>query len=127
MIESIIDDILLSSPGVTGMVNTRVRPLVRTQDLPCVSFRKTDQVQEINIDGESVGMIEAEVEITCYAKRLSELKTLFGHVKSQMVNHTGIIDGINIHLVVYGSDDDSYDQDSEIYLNESNFTIYFEG
>lgn len=127
MIESIIDDILLSSPGVTGMVNTRVRPLVRTQDLPCVSFRKTDQVQEINIDGESVGMVEAEIEITCYAKRLSELKTLFGHVKSKMVNHTGIIDGINIHLVVYGSDDDSYDQDSEIYLNESNFTIYFEG
>lgn len=127
MIDLIIDDILLSSTDITNVINNRVRPLVRTQDLPCVSFKKLDQTQEVNIDGNPVGMIQSEIEITCYAKRLQELKTLFGHVKEQIVNFKGVIDGVNVHLVVYNSDDDNYDQDSEIYINESTFTIYFEG
>jgi len=127
MIDSIFDDLLLSSPEIKSIVDTRIRPVARDEKLPCISFRKDDETQELNISGKGVGITEATMSVTSFSKSYSELKRLVSITKSHLLLQSGQVGDYKIHLVNYLSDSDEYDNETEIYYNESTFTIYFEG
>lgn len=127
MIESIIDDLILSTPGITSKVGNRVRPLARDEKLPCISFKKDSETSELDISGKANGVTEASISITTYGRSFSESKTLSNNIKLHLLNQRGLYDNCAIHLVVFDGDDDDYDNESKIYLNDSNYTIYFEG
>lgn len=127
MIDSIFDDMILSSTAVTNIVGNRVRPVVRDEKLPCISFKKDDESQELNISGEKVGITEATMTVTSFSKSYSELKRLVEFTKAHLLAQKGVIGDYKIHLVNYVSDNDDYDNDIDIYYNDTTFTIYFEG
>lgn len=127
MIDSIFDDLLLSSTAIAATVGNRVRPLARDEQTPCISFQKDDETQEIDISGKPYGPKQADFTVSCFDKSYSTVKTLANDVKTHLLTQKGTFDNINIMLIVYNSIDDDYDDETKIYITELTFTIYFEG
>lgn len=127
MIDAVIDDLILGTPNLINKVGKRVRPIVRDETLPCISYKKDSEIGELDISGFNNGIKQASISVTIYSRDYSQLKTIAQDMKNHLLIQRGMIDNCTIHLVVFDGDDDDFDNESKIYLNESNYTLHFEG
>ena len=127
MIDAIIDDLIMGTPYLIDKVGNRVRPIVRDEALPCISYKKDSESGELDISGFNNGIKQASISITTYSRDYSQLKSIAQDMKNHLLMQKGMYNNCTIHLVVFDGDDDDFDNDSKIYLNESNYTLHFEG
>lgn len=96
MIEDEIYSLLSGDTTITDLVSTRIYPQVREQQdgLPALTYQMISQVHGADISGNN-GLVEARVQINCFAATILAAAQLADKVKSSLGGfHGGDIEQI---------------------------------
>jgi hypothetical protein len=120
MIEAAIRSILLADPTVYGLVGTRIQPAPLPLDTtyPAISHLKvSDPYSRI------VG--RPRIQIDCWSTDWTECQTLAKAVESSLDGYSGIVNGVNIEIIVPLDYQDFYDNTTKIYQVAYDFKVIY--
>jgi hypothetical protein len=127
--ETVIHYRLTTHAGVVDLVNDRVYPVALPQDpvYPCVNFRRVEsrRVQGVYTDP---GYAFATIQITCLAKKFSELTALVEQIRVALERHgsalTGTtIAGVLVYDITLGTEVSSYEPALDAYAHAIDFEV----
>lgn len=120
MIEAAIRSILLADPTVYGLVGTRIQPAPLPLDItyPAISHLKVS-----NAYSRIVG--RPRIQIDCWSTDWSECQTLAKAVESALDGYSGIVNGVNIEIIVPLDYQDFYDNTTKIYQVAYDFKVIY--
>ena len=120
MIEAAVRSILLADPTVYGIVGTRIipAPLDIDTSYPAISFLKASNAYS-RIAG------RPRIQIDCWSKDWTECQTLAKAVETALDGYSGIVNGVNIEIIVPLNSQDFYDDSTKIYHVPYDFKVIY--
>lgn len=120
MIESAVRSILLANPTVYGLVGTRIQPapLPLQCTYPAISYLKVSNPY-------SRVAFHPRIQIDCWSKDWTECQTLAKAVETALDGYSGIINGVNIEIIVPLDSQDFYDNETKLYNIPYDFKVIY--
>lgn len=127
--EKVVYERLTTHAGVSGLVGTRVYPLVLPQNptYPCIMYQRvsSSRVQGVHSDP---GMAQVTVRIVCLDHEYNDVKALAEQVRLALERYGSsiagtLIAGVNVYDILMGSEADAYEEDLDVFSHSLEFTI----
>jgi len=120
MIEAAVRTILLADPTVYGLVGTRIQPapLPLQFTYPAISFLKVSNAYS-RIAG------HPRIQIDCWSRDWTECQTLAKAVETALDGYSGIVNTVNIEIIVPLNSQDFYDNETKLYNVPYDFKVIY--
>lgn len=120
MIEAAVRSILLADPTVYGIVGTRIQPAPLPLDAvyPAISYLKASNAYS-RITG------RPRIQVDCWAKDWTECQTLAKAVETALDGYSGVVNSVNIEIIVPLNSQDFYDNETKLYHVPYDFKVIY--
>lgn len=129
--EKVVHSVLSAHAGVVAIVGTpaRIYPVVMPQEptYPCITYRRvaSERLQGVQSDP---GMARVRLQVTSWASKYEDLKTLAEQVRLALERHgsavTGTtIAGTTVYDIFMGSEADAYEPELDVFAHATDFTV----
>lgn len=120
MSETTIYSILVADGNITGLVSTRIYPILAPQNTtnPYIVYRRISGVSINALEGE-LGTTEGRFQIDAYSTSYAEAKTLAGYVKAALKASS------SVRGALISDVDFEKEQDTNLYRVSMDFRYWF--
>lgn len=124
-VEAGLYDYLINDATVSGVVSTRVYPVIIPQNptYPCISYSTSGAIRHSTLVGQD-NFVGAQIDIDCWAETYSSAKDLQNKVRASVQNYQGLMGTINVDSVFVYDPVDIYEDDVFAYRCTIPVTIY---
>lgn len=126
-IEQFIYSKLSTDPTISGLVSTRITPLIRQQGqtLPAITYQQIDNIIDHHLQGSS-GWCEARYQINCFDDDYDDMIVLAKAVRELLDGYSDSnIDHIFLNDEGETEPTDSESEDFIIYVKRMDFVFYY--
>lgn len=132
MLESSLTYRLLTDATVSGLVSTRIYPLVlpetmldpNTDTPPSITYRTISDVPNYTLSGQRLGS-KTRVEFNSWASDYADVKTTAAAIQASLEGFSGQLGDVAVQFIEAGGvNTDGFDQDSRLYRVQQDLFIY---
>lgn len=119
--------ILTDDATVSGLIGTRVYPLLIPQDaaLPAIAYQRISRLQIQTQSGPSC-LSRARMQLTCVATTYSGVKALADAVRVVLDGYKGTAASVSVGASFLETDADAYADESELFSVRMDFRMWHE-
>ena len=121
MIQGIVQN-LLDDPTVSGLVGTKVFPVVAPQGVkkPYITARIIGNDPNSNKDAPST-LDDERFQIVSYAEKYTQVDAIDNAVRACTDNASGEVEGIKFDRIYFETHEDLFDQEDQAYIRNSKY------
>lgn len=128
ILEQAFPDFLLTVPEITAMVRSQIYGLVRPQGprpLPEILIARTQTQRQDRFCGVD-GLVNADVQLDCYADGLEMATSLASTVRKVLRNFSGMMGDVVVQKVFLSNEFPVYDPDPGIIRVTQTYNFWYE-
>jgi hypothetical protein len=124
-IDEAIYSALTGNATLTGLVSTRIYPLVLPQecDLPAVTFFRVSNLHNHGMGGD-VTLMETRLQISSLADSVSMMRTVSDAVRGVLSRWRGTYESVVVQDSLLDSEMDDFEPETEVYQCIQDYIIY---
>lgn len=122
---------LLADSTVSGLVGTRIFPLVipQGQALPAIAYQRISGVREHTHAGAS-GLAHPRIQYACVAETFTQARAVADAVRQRLDGFAGVIGSVTVESIMIQNQMDNYnlsaDNEASSYTTWLDFVVWYE-
>lgn len=114
MIRKMLYSILSNAPSVTGLVGTRIYPVIVPEDVskPALAYQVISERRRYIMQGQDA-VTDSRVQITIVAESVQQMDTVAQALRNLLSGYKGVVQNKRIHLIELTNETDGAVQTGE--------------